>query len=158
MVMATKTGTNGNNILRGTSDSDVLIGLGGDDILYGRSDGDYLRGDDGDDWLFGEGGDDTLIGGRGDDRLSGGTADNNFVFAKNSGEDVITDFRDGDESLIDVRGWGIKRFSQLDMDENALGVTIDLGKSIGWSGNVNTVTLLDVDLDDLDRGDFLFVA
>lgn len=156
--MATKTGTNGSNILRGTSDPDVLIGRGGDDILYGRSDGDVLRGDAGDDRLFGQGGDDTLKGGRGDDLLSGGTADNTFVFARNSGEDVIADFSKGDENLIDVSAYGIERFADLDIDESAAGVTIDLGKSAGGSGNVNTVTLLGLDDNDLDAGDFIFVA
>jgi Ca2+-binding RTX toxin-like protein len=154
--MATKTGTNGDNILRGTSDSDVLIGLSGDDILYGRSDGDVLRGDSGNDTLSGQGGDDTLIGGRGDDLLSGGTADNTFVFGRNSGEDIIADFSDGDENVIDVRGYGIESFADLDLDENAAGITIDLGKSAGGSGNVNTVTLLGVD--DVDSADFLFIA
>jgi Ca2+-binding RTX toxin-like protein len=156
--MATKTGTNGSNILRGTSDSDVLIGRGGADLLYGRSDADVLRGDGGGDTLFGQGGDDTLIGGNGDDLLWGGTADNTFVFGKNSGEDVIADFRKGDENLIDVSGYGIKRFADLDIDESSAGVTIDLGKSAGRSGNVNTVTLLGLDEDDLDACDFIFVA
>lgn len=156
--MATKTGTNGSNILRGTSDSDTLIGRGGADLLYGRSDADMLRGDGGDDKLFGQGGDDTLIGGKGDDLLWGGTADNTFVFGKDSGEDVIADFRNGDENLIDVSAYGVERFADLDMDESKAGVTIDLGKSAGGSGNVNTVTLLGLDEDDLDACDFIFVA
>jgi Ca2+-binding RTX toxin-like protein len=161
--MATKTGTNGNNTLYGTSDSDVLNGLGGNDILFGRSDGDILRGGDGNDALFGQGGDDRLIGGRGDDVLFGGTGDNTFVFGFNSGEDVITDFTsdvDRDENIIDVRGYGIKSFADLreHLDEDAFGVNIDLGKAAGGSGNVNTVTLLDVDLADLDPHDFLFIA
>ena len=159
--MATKTGTNGNNTLYGTSDSDVLDGRGGNDILFGRSDGDILRGGDGNDALYGQGGDDTLIGGRGDDLLSGGSADNTFVFAFNSGEDVITDFIsdvDRDDNVIDVRGYGIESFADLreQIDENAAGVTIDLGKAAGGSGNVNTVTLLDVDENDLGSNDFLF--
>lgn len=154
--MATRIGTSNNNIIRGTSDSDVLIGRGGDDILYGRSDGDVLRGDDGNDTLSGEGGDDILTGGRGADLLSGGTADNRFVFSRDSGEDVITDFGDGDQNLIDVRGYGIASFDELDLDANTLGITIDLGKSAGGSGNVNTVTLLGVD--DLDPDDFVFIA
>ncbi|HSO42282.1 MAG TPA: calcium-binding protein [Rhodospirillales bacterium] len=156
--MATRTGTNGSNILRGTSDSDVLIGRDGDDVLYGRSEGDVLRGDAGDDRLFGQGGDDTLIGGRGEDLLSGSTADNTFIFGRNSGEDVITDFWDGDENLIDVSAYGIKRFGDLDIDASTAGVMIDLGKSVGGSGNVNTVTLLGFDENDLDAGDFIFVA
>jgi Ca2+-binding RTX toxin-like protein len=159
--MATKTGTNGNNTLEGTSDSDVLYGLGGNDILRGRSDADVLWGGDGDDWLFGQGGDDKLIGGRGDDWLSGGSADNTFVFGRNSGEDIIADFLsdvDRDDNLIDVRGYGIKSFAALreHLDENSAGVTIDLGKAAGGSGNVNTVTLLDVDESDLVSSDFLF--
>ncbi len=161
--MATKTGTNGKNILHGTSDFDVLNGRGGNDILFGRSDGDILRGGDGNDVLFGQGGDDRLIGGRGDDLLSGGTGDNTFVFGFNSGEDVITDFTsdvDRDENIIDVRGYGIKSFADLreHFDEHSFGVNIDLGKAAGGSGNVNTVTLLDVDLADLHPHDFLFIA
>ena len=161
--MATKTGTNGNNTLEGTSDSDVLYGLGGNDILRGRSDADILWGGDGNDALFGKGGDDTLIGGRGDDWLSGGSADNTFVFGLNSGEDIISDFVsdvDRDDNLIDVRGYGIRSFAALQehLDENSAGVTIDLGKAAGGSGNVNTVTLLDADLADLDQYDFIFLA
>ena len=62
--------------------------------------------------------------------------------------------------LIDVRGYGIRSFAALrnHLDENAAGVTIDLGKAAGGSGNVNTVTLLDADLADLDRYDFIFLA
>ena len=153
--MATKNGTNGNNTLEGTSDSDVLDGLGGNDILRGRSDADSLLGGDGNDALYGQGGDDRLIGGRGDDWLSGGSADNTFVFDFNSGEDFITDFItdvDRDDNVIDVRGYGIKSINDLrnHISENATGVIIDLGKAAHGSGNVNTVTLLDVELNDLD--------
>ena len=61
--MATKYGTNGDDILTGTKAADALYGRGGGDVLFGFA---------GDDRLFGRGGDDTFYGGYGDDVIKGG--------------------------------------------------------------------------------------
>jgi Ca2+-binding RTX toxin-like protein len=68
-----------------------LEGGAGDDILIGGSQSDTL---------IGGKGNDKLEGGAGNDRLSGGSGKDVFVFGKNSGKDVITDFSTVDDKLI----------------------------------------------------------
>lgn len=67
---ATRTGTHGDDILKGTSDKDVIAGGAGDDVIFGLDGNDLLCGGKGNDKLIGGRGDDWL-GGRGGDRLAG---------------------------------------------------------------------------------------
>lgn len=53
----------------------------------------------GNDTLSGDAGDDTLVGGDGNDLLSGGTGDDTFVFVRQGGDDIITDFDTGDHDV-----------------------------------------------------------
>ena len=72
---------------------DLLDGGDGNDQLYAGSGHDVLRGGDGDD---------ILSGGAGDDVLSGGAGDDTFVFDMGDGDDLITDFGDGDTIDLDA--------------------------------------------------------
>lgn len=81
--MATITGSNSNDFLRGTADSDVILGLGGRDVLLGREgddsligglSADTLDGDAGNDILRGETAADMLMGSTGNDTLDGGAS------------------------------------------------------------------------------------
>lgn len=107
---------------------DRLFGGAGDDELYGDSfsgvelyeiGGMWASG--GDDVLDGGAGGDLLVGGTGDDNLTGGSGRDTFRFGAKffdgpsagpegtwigSGEDVITDFRSGQDRL-DLTGWGL---------------------------------------------------
>ena len=70
--MATISGTNARDILRGSAAKDSVYGFLGNDDLYGGAADDILSGDAGTDKLYGEAGNDLLHGGAGGDRLDGG--------------------------------------------------------------------------------------
>lgn len=114
----------GNDLLRGLAGSDDLNGESGDDRLYGGRGKDYLSGGLGNDHLdggrqrdslYGDEGNDTLTGGNGKDRLDGGAGDDVLTGGKGndlfvfgyfptfdnfSGDDVLTDFHEGDRIRI----------------------------------------------------------
>ncbi len=101
----------GDDRLHGGADDDTLSGGAGDDRLHGGAGDDTLSGGTGDDRLHGGAGDDTLSGGAGDDRLHGGAGDDTlsggaghdgFLFHTGDGEDVITDFEDGADTIVIV--------------------------------------------------------
>ena len=104
-------GGDGRDIVRGGSGDDYVRGGAGDDFLYGDSGNDHIVGDEGWDRLFGGsgndfleggGGEDVIVGGKGDDLLSGGAREDHFVYLGNDGNDVILDFKPG-EDFIDLR-------------------------------------------------------
>ena len=76
--------------LTGSSKNDTLIGGTGKDTLYGNS---------GDDYLSGGAGNDSLNGGSGDDTLKGGAGKDVFVYSKNGGKDIITDYTSGEDKI-----------------------------------------------------------
>ena len=104
-------GGDGRDIVRGGSGDDVVSGGREDDFLHGDTGNDHIKGDDGWDRLFGDegndfleggGGEDVIVGGEGDDLLSGGARADHFVYLENAGNDVILDFKLG-EDFIDLR-------------------------------------------------------
>lgn len=113
----TLSGGSGNDILDGGNDNDTLFGDAGDDQLIGGSGNDTLNGGEGSDKLDGGLGDDTLNGGvgndvllgsvgndvlnggAGDDMMTGGTGNDVFLFTEIGGNDVITDFRKGQDKI-----------------------------------------------------------
>lgn len=141
-------GGGGRDIVRGGSGDDVVSGGGGDDFLRGDTGNDHiiggegwdrLFGDEGNDFLEGGGGEDVILGGVGDDLLSGGAREDHFVYRGNDGNDVILDFRPG-EDFIDLRLLPEAiRFSELTIVdvEDGCGVRITheaLGGSIELRG------------------------
>lgn len=95
----------GDDTLDGLIGNDILSGGEGNDQLWGGFDNDDLSGDGGNDSLYGGVGNDTVSGGSGNDIVAGGTGDDtlsggdgfdSFVFVRNDGNDVITDFDTGD--------------------------------------------------------------
>ena len=69
-----------------------------------------LTGGNGRDRIAGSGGDDALRGLEGDDLLTGGWGSDTFVFAPNSGNDVVTDFDAnpaGGQDLLDISAFGV---------------------------------------------------
>ena len=128
-------GGDGRDVVRGGSGNDVVSGGGEDDFLHGDSGNDHLiggegwdrlYGDEGNDFLEGGGGEDLLIGGEGDDLMSGGAREDHFVYRGNFGNDVILDFKPG-EDFIDLRLMPEAiSFSELAIadTEDGCGVTI----------------------------------
>lgn len=143
----------GADLLKGYAGDDLLQTGGGNDALRGGDGADLLRAGRGDDVLSGGDGSDRLIGGKGDDRMTGGLGNDIFIFEDGFGHDVICDFdATADKERIYLVGvTAIETFADLrDNHMSAQGddVVID-------AGGGDTILLLDVDLGDLDRADFL---
>jgi len=86
-IVATITGTPGDDTLIGTPGDDVINGRGGNDITNGRGGNDIICGRGGDDTITGGGGADQIHGGSGTDTINGnGGAD---VIDGGSGDDII---------------------------------------------------------------------
>ena len=117
--------------------------------LSGGNGKDTLTGGAGNDTLDGGNGVDTLNGGAGNDVLTGGNGNDTFVFGENFGNDTITDFNPGNDS-IDLSALGIADFDTLMQNATMVGndtvITTDQG----------TITLTGVNLTDLSTGDFVF--
>ena len=144
----------GNDIIRGMGGNDNLFTGDGNDKLFGNTGNDILDGGEGRDTINGGTGRDTIYGGAANDRLTGGTGYDVFVFADGDGKDVITDFnalhRFEDIDLSGVTA--IKGFGDL-MANHISQVGSDV---IILDGASLLITLLGVDLADLDKGDFIF--
>ena len=147
-------GGRGNDRAFGGRGNDYLGGGAGRDKLFGQSGKDVLVADAGRDRLLGGSGRDTLEGGKGDDFLRGGGGADTFYFSNKDGSDVIADFnadaRREKIDLSDVRS--IRNFRDLSrnhMEQDGEDIVIDDNRG-------TTITLLDVDIQDLDRSDFLF--
>jgi len=87
-LAVSKTGTNGDDVLRGTAQRDTLAGGGGDDLLYGFARRDRLYGDSGADRVRGNSGPDQLFGGQGFDRVFGAAGDD-FINVLDERKDVV---------------------------------------------------------------------
>jgi Ca2+-binding RTX toxin-like protein len=74
-LAVSKTGGDGDNVIKGTPQRDSLSGGGGDDRLYGYGAKDRLYGDSGNDRAFGGGGPDQIYSGQGSDRVRAGGGD-----------------------------------------------------------------------------------
>ena len=171
-------GGSGADWLEGGAGSDALEGGDGDDILIGDNFPAFLiyeepvpaalneqsMSDDpgeielisylpfgGDDTLSGGAGSDLLDGGYGNDELSGGPGADIFVFAYDSGYDVITDFRI-DEDSIDLSAFdGIDTIDDLNLQQQGDDLVIDLLAHGGGE-----ITLQDVNQADLTDTHLIF--
>lgn len=142
-------GGGGRDKLIGGGDDDVLRGNGGRDVLKGGRGEDDLMGGRGADTLKGGAGNDRIDGGKGDDRLTGQGGEDTFVFVRGNGRDTITDFRDGVD-LMDFAGHnGVSAFGDLTITQTGANALITDG--VGGQ-----ITLLRVDVNDLQEDDFLF--
>ena len=135
-------GGDGGDVMHGGGHDDVLLGGNGADVLRGGTGTDWLDGGKGDDFLFGDQGDDRLAGGAGDDVLAGGTGRDAFVFAGGGGQDVVLDFKVGEDVLQiarNVNGTGIASAADV-----AARVTDAHGSAVIDLGHGDTVTLAGV--------------
>lgn len=140
--------TNG-DILLGNGGFDDLRGLQGNDVLEGGMGRDKLYGALGDDTLMGGAGADTLNGGRGNDTLTGGQGGDIFVVADDFGNDVITDFEVGIDTLR------ISKDQFADWDA-LFGAAQQVGSDVVITSNGNTLTLKGVELSTLDPSNVEF--
>lgn len=127
----------GNDNLKGSKGADNIKGNGGADRLFGGADDDVLNGG---------GGKDTLTGNRGDDTLKGGAGADRFVFKKGDGDDVIQDFKQGEDKI--VIGAGANDIDDLDISQQGADTLI--------VGDGFSITVENQNADDFDSGDFIF--
>lgn len=159
-------GGSGDDALRGGPGADLLSAGGGADLLVGGDSSDTLFGGAGDDTLLGSGGSDTVFGGTGRDTLNGGDGDDRlngsagddiltgaggadaFVFLPGGGNDTVTDFTVGEDSLVlgDFDGTG-----SAAAPDTALETSVDgqSGLLLGF-GASDSVFLTGLQLEDLD--------
>jgi len=141
----------------GTINGDVNL-YNGNDVFDGRQGvlNGSLDGYDGNDLLltgagsqriFGGFGNDTLSGGAGADTLTGGAGADSFRFAAGFGQDVIADFRTGEQDFIDVAGYSAWQ-SIVQQDKDVL-ITFSPG---------DTLLVRDVVVADLTGGAVRFGA
>ncbi|MGF1455653.1 MAG: Calx-beta domain-containing protein [Alphaproteobacteria bacterium] len=128
-------------------------------LLFGSAPGKVIEGTAGNDVLTGRSGDDGLRGLAGDDTLTGGAGDDLFVLDPAFGDDVIVDFGQDGEDLINARGLGtdantfdVNMNGVIDGDDALLGptVTVESGDLTltfedGSSLLIENVTALDTD-------------
>ncbi|MFC6583692.1 hypothetical protein [Sulfitobacter aestuariivivens] len=125
--------------------------------MFGGIGNDTLDGSVGNDSLFGGAGFDTLLGGTGNDVLAGNFNADRFVFADfggGFGQDTITDFAaTNDFERIDLsRVASIVNLQDLVANHmNQVGLNVFIN-----AGGGNTITLLNVDINDLGASDFVF--
>lgn len=111
-----------------------------------------VTGNKGDNGLFGLGGMDTLSGGEGDDVLQGGAAADIFVFATGAGHDVVADFENGSDK-VDLSDWAaIANYADLILGH----MTIE-GDDIVFASGGDSLRFKNVEVSELDSGDFVFV-
>ncbi|MEY8841152.1 calcium-binding protein, partial [Cribrihabitans sp. XS_ASV171] len=130
-------GSEYDDFLYGDAGSNEIIGDRGDDILWGR---------DGDDFINGMWDDDRISGNKGDDTLRGGLGQDVFNFWLDNGNDTITDFTDGTDTIRFIIA-GLN-FGGLTISNPVGGALIDYGSG--------TIRLEGVDATVLDVSDFLF--
>ncbi|WP_298243214.1 hypothetical protein [uncultured Bradyrhizobium sp.] len=137
---------------------------GGNDILYGSDRGDLLYGDARayNPFIGGAitGGRDILNGGGGNDQLWGGPNNDLFVFGAGSGQDVVSDFNQGNKAggstapehdVIDVHAYGFAGWADLKSlisDDSAGNAVIQLTAS-------DSITLDGIHAADLHARDFI---
>lgn len=143
-------GTAGDDTIKGKGGTDRIDGGTGNDKLVGGNGNDRISGGDGDDVLKSGKGKDRLVGGGGDDTLTGGKHTDTFVFKGGFGEDRVTDFKPGTDTIV----FAATDFANFAAVKAAMYACGD-GVMIETAGSA--VLLQGVKTADLHPGDFLFV-
>lgn len=141
-------GTENFDLLFAGAGHDVVQAGDGNDTLFGRAGDDMLFGEDGSDTLYGGAGDDWLEGGFGDDLLRGGSGADTFVF--NGGQDVITDYQSGEDTIrLDPSLWtGLTSAADLlfvygETTQTGIAITFDTGDRLLIEDIYDTAALAD---------------
>ena len=92
-------GSSGADKIYGGAGSEALFGNAGNDGIYGNAGNDVLYGGNGDDQLYGGDGNDQLYGQYGDDELTGGAGNDTFIYYTGYGNETITDYTSGEDTV-----------------------------------------------------------
>lgn len=145
-------GSDADNKIMGNLGNNAIDGGGGDDLLGGGA---------GDDTLSGGEGNDELIGGAGNDQLEGGAGADTFAYSQDVppseerqedysyGDDVISDFGQGDDTLIlgDFNGDGAFDSNDYVIENTENGALITF---VGTDGSRGSVLLQGVSAEQLN--------
>jgi Ca2+-binding RTX toxin-like protein len=124
-----------------------MYGGGGDDTLKGARGADTLFGGAGDDDLRGGRDDDRLTGGTGDDQLIGADGNDTFVFGADFGDDRVSDFGVGQDSL-DISELGITAAtfaSSVAIEQDRAHTVITIGSDTITLNRVHASTVTEAD-------------
>ena len=141
-------------LVAGASGGGFLSGGAGNDQVYGGMGDDILNGDSGNDILgAGPGGNNTLIGGTGNDTMYAGDGDDLFVFANGSGTDAIIGFTAGAAAgdKLDVADFGFLDVNAVKAASTQVGANTVIQLDVD-----DSLTLIGVNVGDLNQDDFLF--
>ena len=146
-------GNDDNDLIKGEGGNDLISGDAGRDKVFGGGGNDIVLGGSGNDTVRGGSGSDELEGGAGKDILKGGTGSDIFIFADGHGNDIVNDFNAlSSAEKLDLRGVsGITDFSDVAAAATQTGGDVRIVTSADSS-----ILLRNVDLAQLDAGDFLF--
>ena len=117
-------------------------GLDADNFVFS------IVGDGDSDTIDGGAGNDIIDGGGGNDSLTGGADADTFVFGTSHGNDTITDFTDGEDTIDLSALTGITQFSDLTVTAEGNDVVINTGQG--------TIRLEGAEFNDIDEDDFVF--
>jgi len=153
-------GGDGLDLLYG--DIENLIGSAFDDALAGNDAANVLDGGAGDDEIWASGADDRLIGGAGNDFLSGsGYGVTTFVFAANSGHDLVAGFTPKAtlpsylaHDVIEIDPGVLPNFAAL----MAAATEDEYGHTTIRLSDTSSIVLWSVSKASLSADDFLFVS
>ena len=96
-------------------------------------------------------------GSTGVDQLFGEGGADRFVFSPGDGLEFIKDFRQSDGDVIDVRGFGISTFFELEL-RASLSSTAQFGGDAKIDfGGADVLTIEHVELSGLSGWDFVFI-
>ena len=139
-------------VLKGLDGSVTLNDFTEDMFIFAFENDQFLFGTAGKDLLRGGDGDDTLNGLENVDKYFGGAGEDTFILGADK-RDKVADFED-DVDLLDVSGWGVTAFGELNIEDRDKWIRISDG-----NGHEALVRAEDGSLDvgDLDAGDFLFL-
>ncbi len=146
----------GNDEITGGIGIDTLFGGDGNDTISGNDGADLIYGSAGDDVISGGNGADILRGNSGDDTLTGDNGKDIFSFSSGDGDDIITDFAIGDDTLR-LRTTTTDFTSIADVQAAATAATIN-GQSgvLIDTGGGDSIFLVDVTVNSLTEVDFIF--
>jgi Ca2+-binding RTX toxin-like protein len=131
------------DLTAGTAGTETITGF---ENAIGTQAGERIAGTDGANMLDGQAGNDTLVGGSGDDTLTGGGGTDTFVFGDGWGQDLITDFTDGE--MLDLSSSSLT-FADLTISQAGADVLITDGAG-------NQILLAGIDASTITETDFTF--
>ena len=127
----------GADTISGGAGKDTILGGNGNDIINGGADNDILKGDAGNDTLLGGDGNDSLYGGLGNNTLTGGKGKD--IFAYEGGNDVITDYTAGQDSIKIING----SITKTSYSGNNVIFTVGNGSIIVLNGKGKKISITD---------------